>query len=95
MGREVVDRLVRRARVLEPAPLSLLGVEQLRRRATRTRLPSSVSTRDLLELTGGVPFLLQELLRSDRPDRAARGVVSSVRRTSKPAACRSNRCRIR
>ena len=79
VGREVVDRLVRRARVLEPAPLSLLGVEQLRRRATRTRLPSSVSTRDLLELTGGVPFLLQELLRSDRPDRAPRGVVSSVR----------------
>ena len=78
-GQDVIDRLVRRALVLEPAPLSLLGVEQLRRQTTRTRLPTAVSTRDLLDRTGGVPFLLEELLRSPRRDGAPSGVVASVR----------------
>lgn len=74
----VLDRLTGRATRLEPAPLSVGGVEQVRRRhAASGRL--TVPAEDLHRLTGGVPFLLHELLRSGSVDGAPRGVVESVR----------------
>ncbi|HSE07540.1 MAG TPA: AAA family ATPase [Nocardioidaceae bacterium] len=75
---EIVDRLAARATKLEPEPLSVMGVEQVRREVAASALPG-VSTKELHRLTGGLPFLLCEVLRSGTLERTPRGVVDSVR----------------
>ncbi len=74
----VLDRLAGRATRLEPAPLSLEGVEQVLRGHASAGRPTG-SAEELHRLTGGVPFLLHELLRSGSATGAPRGVVESVR----------------
>ncbi|HEU4514064.1 MAG TPA: AAA family ATPase [Nocardioidaceae bacterium] len=74
----VLDRLAGRAARLEPAPLSVEGVEQVRRRHTAAGR-ATASADELHRLTGGVPFLLHELLRAGATEGAPRGVVESVR----------------
>jgi len=75
---EVLKRIAGRAARLEPAPLSVVGVEQVRRELSGTA-PEGPSAQELHRVTGGVPFLLHELLRSGTPDRTPRSVVDSVR----------------
>jgi DNA-binding CsgD family transcriptional regulator/tetratricopeptide (TPR) repeat protein len=74
----ILDRLAGRASGVEPAPLSPAGVEEVRRRHAASLHPA-VSADELHRLTGGVPFLLHELLRAESLDAAPRGVVASVR----------------
>jgi DNA-binding CsgD family transcriptional regulator/predicted negative regulator of RcsB-dependent stress response len=76
---DIVNRIAARAGKVEPAPLSVMGVEQARRELTSASPFADVSAQELHRLTGGVPFLLRELLRSDTPGRTPRGVVDSVR----------------
>jgi DNA-binding CsgD family transcriptional regulator/tetratricopeptide (TPR) repeat protein len=76
---DIVDRLTARATVLEPAPLSVMGVEAARRQLEVPEGLRSVTAEELHRLTGGVPFLLAELIRSDTPDAPPRSVVDSVR----------------
>lgn len=74
----ILDRLAGRARRVEPGPLSVEGVELVRRRhaaAGRRAAPAA----ELHRLTGGVPFLLHELLRAGSDGSTPRGVVESVR----------------
>ncbi len=77
----VLDRIAGRAVRVEPAPLSVAGVEQVR----RTLGPgpgagtADVAAAELHRLTGGVPFLLQELLRAGTPAATPRTVVESLR----------------
>jgi DNA-binding CsgD family transcriptional regulator len=79
MAPDIVDRLAARAAVLEPAPLSVVGVEAARRKLEVSARLRGVSAAELHRLTGGVPFLLAELVRSGTPDQAPRSVVDSVR----------------
>jgi DNA-binding CsgD family transcriptional regulator/tetratricopeptide (TPR) repeat protein len=76
---DIVDRLAARATVLEPAPLSVVGVEAARRLLEDSGNTSGVPAQELHRLTGGVPFLLAELIRSGTPDHPPRSVVDSVR----------------
>ena len=76
---QIVDRLKARATRIEPGPLSVIGVEQFKRRFEADADPTDLSSQELHRLTGGVPFLLSELLRSGATDRAPRGVVESMR----------------
>jgi DNA-binding NarL/FixJ family response regulator len=76
---DIVNRIGARAMRLDLAPLSVVGVEQLRRRLGCPPALAGVSAQELHRLTGGVPFLLRELLRSGTPDRIPNGVVDSVR----------------
>ncbi len=76
---DIVNRISARARRLDLAPLSVVGVEQLRRRLGCPPTLAGVTAQELHRLTGGVPFLLRELLRSETPDRIPSGVVESVR----------------
>jgi DNA-binding CsgD family transcriptional regulator/tetratricopeptide (TPR) repeat protein len=75
---EIVDRLAARATTLEPAPLSVMGVEQVRRQREPSTL-GGVPAVELHRLTGGVPFLLDEVLRAGTLEHTPRGVVDSVR----------------
>ncbi len=75
----VVDRLTSRATRVEPAPLSLVGVEQMRRELPANPELAEVSTQELHGLTGGVPFLLHEMLRAGAADHAPCSVVEWMR----------------
>jgi DNA-binding CsgD family transcriptional regulator len=75
----MLERIAGRAATVEPAPLSVMGVEAARRGLTEPPGLAEVPAKELHRLTGGVPFLLGELLRSGRADRTPRGVVDSVR----------------
>jgi DNA-binding CsgD family transcriptional regulator/predicted negative regulator of RcsB-dependent stress response len=79
LAADIVDRLAARATTLEPAPLSVLGVEAARRQMEETDGLRGVSAQELHRLTGGVPYLLAELIRSGTPDSPPRSVVDSVR----------------
>lgn len=76
---EVLKRIAGRALRLEPAPLSVVGVDQVRRELAGPMSSDRPSAQELHRVTGGVPFLLRELLRSETSDRAPGSVVDSVR----------------
>lgn len=76
---EVVNRVTSRAERLDLAPLSVAGVEQLRREARSSLGAAALSAEELHRRTGGVPFLVRELLRSGAPDRTPAGIVDSMR----------------
>lgn len=79
LATDILERLAARATAVEPAPLSVAGVEEVRRGMAGSPVLPDVSAEELHRLTGGVPFLLGELLRSGAADRTPRGVVDSVR----------------
>lgn len=74
----ILERIGARARRLELAPLSEAGVEELHHRDEAGRGPSPICTRELYRLTGGVPFLVREVLRARGRDGAPRSVVGWV-----------------
>lgn len=74
-----LGRVVARAEIIDLEPLSPIGVEQLRREVEETPNVARLTTDELHRRTGGVPFLVQELLRAPSPEEAPRGVVESVR----------------
>ena len=76
---DVVKRVAARAERLDLAPLSVIGVEQLRRQVGCPPSLAAVSAEELHQRTGGVPFLVRELLRSGNAERTPGGVVDSVR----------------
>lgn len=75
----VLDRIAGRALRVEPPPLSVAGVEEVRRTLDPACAAAEVSAEELHRLTGGVPFLLQEVLRAGTEAAAPRTVVDSVR----------------
>ncbi len=75
---DLLDRIARRARVLVPEPLSVIGVEQLRHQLLG-EATSRISSQELHRHTGGLPFLVREVLRSGLDRTAPRSVVASVR----------------
>ncbi len=77
---EILDRITHRATEIRPAPLSVIGVEQVRRDLSTTPAMRSMSSREIHRLTGGVPFLVRELLRGGgtRPGSAPQPVVDSL-----------------
>lgn len=75
---QVLDRLAGRAVRVEPAPLSVAGVDEVLRRLHPAGVPHAPAA-ELHHLTGGIPFLLQEMLRAGPPAEAPRTVVESVR----------------
>ncbi len=78
---DIVDRISSRATLLTPLPLSVTGVETMRRAVTTAPGMAEVSSSEVHRLTGGVPFLVRELLRSGRgpSGSAPASVVDSVR----------------
>jgi tetratricopeptide (TPR) repeat protein len=75
---DLLERITGRAQVLLPEPLSVIGVEQLRQQLPDGTNVNRVSAQELHRLTGGLPFLVRELLRSGRLS-APPSVVESVR----------------
>lgn len=70
----VLDRIGARARRLDLEPLSEAGVAELLRGAGNPPM----SARELHRLTGGVPFLVREVLRSGGREGTPRSVVAAV-----------------
>jgi DNA-binding CsgD family transcriptional regulator len=63
---EILERLASRAVSLELRPLTVAGLEQLRHRPDRASGAAPLSAEELHRLTGGIPFLAREILRSDQ-----------------------------
>ena len=75
---DMLGRIAGRATRVEPAPLSVLGVEQVRRELGGQPAFERLSAEELHRRTGGVPFLLRELIGSGTVDETPGGVVESV-----------------
>ncbi len=78
---DILERISARSRVVTPVPLSVIGVEQMRQQLPAAPGTGAISTQEVHRLTGGLPFLVRELLR-DGPGAAGQAphsVVESVR----------------
>jgi DNA-binding CsgD family transcriptional regulator len=76
----VLTRLTTRGNTIAPRPLSVIGVEQMRRRHGQVapdiaRLPADA----LHRRTGGVPYLVDAMLRAESAEQAPRNLVESLR----------------
>ena len=74
---DVLDRILGRAAVIEPEPLSRWGVGELVRESADSPA-ARLGTAELHRRTGGVPFLVRELLRAGTVDEVPRTVVEWV-----------------
>lgn len=76
-GPDPLDRVLGRAAVVEPEPLSRWGVGELVRESAGSPA-AGLDAAELHRRTGGVPFLVRELLRAGTVDEVPRTVVEWV-----------------
>ncbi len=78
-SQDVVDRITARGTRLDLAPLSVEGVELVRTEVGASPEVARLGSEELWRVTGGVPFLLRQVLTSGYPDNPPDAVVDSVR----------------
>ncbi|HET6626032.1 MAG TPA: AAA family ATPase [Nocardioidaceae bacterium] len=78
---DILERVAARGRVLVPQPLSVIGVDQMRQLLPSAPEADRLSSAEVHRLTGGLPFLVRELLRAgpDGVGQPPRSVVESVK----------------
>lgn len=81
LGPDLLERITSRALTLTPQPLSVIGVDQLRQQLPAAPQMNRLPSQEVHRLTGGLPFLVRELLRSGpaASGQAPSPVVESVR----------------